>query len=159
MMMRVLRWVLYAFAALAIGLALLMLVARRLDGPLGPIPGGPLHGTPSHEDPADWSFAGDAPTLELEVGGRSVTVWYVTRGPVLYVGAAEAERKRWPAKAVADGRVRLRLGGRLYERQAVRITDPALLRPVGDAFRAKYQVELGPEAAARTWLFRMDPRG
>jgi hypothetical protein len=148
-MMRLLRWVLYAFAALAIGLALLMLVARRLDGPLGPIPGGPLGGAPSQEDPGDWSFAGDAPTLELQVGDRSMTVWYVTRGPVLYVGAAEAERKRWPAEATADGRVRL----------AVRITDPAVLGPVGDAFRAKYQVDLGPEAAERTWLFRMDPRG
>ena len=90
--MRVLRWVLYAFAALAIGLALLMLVARRLDGPLGPIPGGPLGGAPSLEDPGDWSFAGDVPTLELEVGGRSRTVWYVTRGPVLYVAAGGSDR-------------------------------------------------------------------
>ena len=157
--MRVLRWVLYAFAALAIGLALLMLVARRLDGPLGPIPGGPLGGAPSLEDPGDWSFAGDVPTLELEVGGRSRTVWYVTRGPVLYVAAAEAERKRWPAEAAADGRVRLRVGGRLYERQAVRITEPSVAGPVEEAFRAKYQVDLDPEAAARAWLFRMDPRG
>jgi len=157
--MRVLRWVLYAFAALALGLALLMLVARRLDGPLGPIPGGPLGGAPSQEDPGDWSFAGDGQTLELEVGGRSVTVWYVTQGPVLYVAAAEAARKRWPAEAEAEGRVRLRVGGRLYERQAVRITDPAVAGPVGDAFRAKYEVELDPEAASRVWLFRMDPRG
>ena len=157
--MRVLRWILVALGALAIALALLIGIARWFDGPLGPIPGGPLRGELSKQDPGDWSFAGDAPTLELEVRGRSLTVWYVTQGGVLYIAAAEAARKRWPAEAEADGRVRLRVGGRLYERQAVRITDRALARPVGDAFRAKYRVDLDDEAAARAWLFRIDPRG
>lgn len=156
--MRVLRWIAYAIAALLISLAALIAVARGFDGPLGPIPGGPLRGAVAAEDPGDWSFAGDAPTLELEVAGRSMTVWYVTQGGVLYIGAAEAARKRWPAEAAAEGRVRLRVGGRLYERQATRITEPALLGPVADVFRAKYDVDLGGEAAARTWLFRMDPR-
>lgn len=157
--MRVLRWILLALGALAVALALLIGVARWFDGPLGPIPGGPLRGELSTQDPGDWSFAGDASTLELEVHGRSRTVWYVTQGGTLYIAAAEAARKRWPAEAEADGRVRLRVGGRIYERQAVRITDPALARPVGDAFRAKYHVDLDDAAAARAWLFRIDPRG
>jgi hypothetical protein len=156
--MRVLRWILFAVGALAVGLAALIFVARFLDGPIGPIPGGPLRGELSQEDPGDWSFAGDVPTLELEVGGRSLTVWYVARGGVLYIAAADAERKRWPAEVVADGRVRLRVGGRVYERKAVRITDRAVGESVGDVFRAKYRVELSPEAAARVWLFRIDPR-
>jgi hypothetical protein len=156
--MRVLRWLLIALGALAVGVALLLLVARFLDGPIGPIPGGPLRGEVSAEDPGDWSFAGDVPTLELQVGGRSLTTWYVTRGGILYVAAAEAESKRWPREVVADGRVRLRVGGRLYERNAVRITDRAVLEPVGDVFRAKYRVELSPEAAERVWVFRLDPR-
>jgi hypothetical protein len=156
--MRVLRWILYAIGALVIGVAALIGVARWLDGPLGPIPGGPLRGELSKEAPGDWSFAGDASTLELEVRDRSMTVWYVTEGDQLYVAAAEGASKRWPAEAEADGHVRVRVGGRLYERQAVRITDRAQAAPIGDKFRAKYEVELDPEAAARAWLFRMDPR-
>jgi uncharacterized protein DUF2255 len=158
-MMRVLRWILVVLAALVLALAALVFVARWLDGPLGPIPGGPLRGELAQEDPGDWSFAGNASTLELEVGGRSLTVWYVTEGGTLYVAAAEAARKRWPAEVVAEGRVRLRIGGRLYERRAVRITDPALAAPVGEAFAAKYKVELDEETAARSWLFRIDPLG
>ena len=157
-LMRVLRWIVLTLGGLAVALAVLIGVARWFDGPLGPVPGGPLGGELAQEDPGDWSFAGDVPNLELEVDGRSMTVWYATHGGALYVGAAEAARKRWPAKAEADGRVRVRLGGRLYEGQAVRITDPSLLGSVRDAFRAKYRVDLDAEAAARTWLFRIDPR-
>lgn len=157
-MMRVLRWILVVLGALALALAALVFVARWLDGPLGPIPGGALGGELAQEDPGDWSFAGNASTLELEVRGRSLTVWYVTHEATLYVAAAEAARKRWPAEVEADGRVRLRVGGRLYERQAARITDPALATPVSEAFATKYKLELDEETAARAWLFRIDPR-
>jgi hypothetical protein len=156
--MRVLRWLGLAIVAVAVALGALIGIARFLDGPIGPIPGGPLRGAVSSEDPGDWSFAGNVPTLELEVAGRSRTVWYVTHEGTMYIAAAEAARKRWPAQAMADGNVKLRVGGRLYERRAERIVDPVLGRAVGDVFRAKYKVELSPEAAARVWLFRIGPR-
>jgi hypothetical protein len=156
--MRFLRWLGLAIVAAAVALAALFGIARVLDGPIGPIPGGPLRGAVSSEDPGDWSFAGDAPTLELEVAGVSRTVWFVTHGGALYIAAAEAARKRWPAQAMADGGVKLRVGGRLYERRAERIVDPALGRAVGDVFRAKYEVDITEEQASRVWLFRIDPR-
>ena len=156
--MRILRWLGLALGALVIAVALLMGVARFLDGPLGPFPGGTLRGELSAEDPGDWSFAQAEDTLALEVGARSVTVWFTAPGGVLYVAAAEAARKSWPAEAVGDGRVRIRVAGRLYERQAVRIEDPTLGRTIGESFRAKYDVDLDEEAASRAWLFRLDPR-
>ena len=156
--MRILRWIGFALGGVLVALALLMFVARFLDGPLGPFPGGKLRGALSTEDPGDWSFAKDQNTLELEVGNRSLTVWFTAPGGVLYVAAAEAAKKRWPAEAAADGRVRIRIAGRLYERSAVRITDADAARPIAESFRAKYDVDLDEAAAARAWLFRMDPR-
>ena len=156
--MRILRWFAFALGVLLVALAAVMTVARFMDGPLGPFPGGPLRGALSSEDPGDWSFAKDQGTLELEVAGRSRTVWFTAPGGVLYVAAAEAERKRWPAQAAADGRVRIRIAGRLYERSAVRIEDPALAHPIAESFQSKYDVQLDEEARARAWLFRLDPR-
>jgi hypothetical protein len=156
---RIVRWIGIVLVALALGVAALFSVVRFLDGPVGPIPGGPLRGALSTEDPGDWSFAGALPTLEMEVGERSVTIWFAVHEGTLYVAAAEAARKRWPAEVVADGRVRIRVAGRLYERQLVRIEDPTLGRAVGDVFRKKYAATISPEAAAaRVWIFRVDPR-
>ena len=156
--MRVLRWIGLVVAALLLAIAALFGVARFLDGPLGPIPGGPIRGEASTEDPAHWSFAGGESTLELEVGVRSVTVWFVTYQNVLYVAAAEAARKKWPAEVVADPRVRIRVAGRIYDRKLVRIDDEALRSAVGRTFEARYQTTLTPEAKARVWVFRVDPR-
>ncbi len=74
--------------------------------------------------------------------------------------------KRWHEDALSDGRAVLRIGGNLYERQAVRVTDPALdaaLRAqledmarqwLGDTARSPAPTE-GPRDI---WFFRMDPR-
>jgi hypothetical protein len=156
--MRVLRWIVLLLAAAVVAIGALFGVARFADGPLGPIPGGTLRGAVATEDPADWSFAGALPTLELQVGERSLTVWFAAHEGTLYVAAAEAARKRWPAEVVADGRVRIRVAGRLYDRALVRVDDVALRRAVGDVFQRKYATTISPEAAARVWIFRVDPR-
>jgi hypothetical protein len=156
--MRILRGLALGLGALALIFAAVWGMARFLDGPLGPFPGGPLRGVVSAEDPGDWSFAETESTLELEVGGRSLTVWFTAPGGVLYVAAAEAARKSWPAEVAADGRVRIRVAGRLYERRAVRIEDEQLGRAVAESFSSKYEVELDDAARSRAWLFRLDPR-
>jgi hypothetical protein len=156
--MRVLRWIGLGLGVLLMGLAVLFGVARFLDGPLGPIPGGPLHGETSTEDPMNWAFAGGEATLELQVGDRTRTVWFVTYQSVLYVAAAEGERKQWPAEVMKDPRVRLRVAGRNYDRKLVRIDDEAMRQAVGKTFETRYQTTLSPEAKARVWVFRVDPR-
>ena len=57
---------------------------------------------------------------------------------------------------MADDRVVLRVGGKLYERRAVRVTDPAEIRPLvrgRDASGAD-----GDVSTLSTWFFRMEPR-
>jgi hypothetical protein len=156
--MRLLRWLGYGVAALVLAVSTLFGVDRFLDGPLGPVPGGPLKGAVATEDPGEWSFTGDRKTLELQVGERSVTIWFAVREGTLYLAAADGARKRWTGEAVADGRVRLRVAGRLYERTLVRLLDEAQLRAVGDVFKEKYDVTISPEEGALVWMFRVDPR-
>ena len=156
--MRVLRWIGFGLGVLLFGIAALVGLARFLDGPVGPIPGGPIRGEPSLEDPLDWSFAGGDATLELQVGDRSRTVWFVTYQSVLYVAAAEAARKQWPAEVMKDPRVRLRVAGQVYDRNLVRVEDEAMREAVGRTFETRYQTTLAPEAKARVWVFRVEPR-
>ena len=156
--MRMLRRIGFGLGVLLIGVAILIGGARFLDGPLGPIPGGPLRGEPSLEEPTNWAFAGGDATLELQVGDRSRTVWFVTHQNVLYVAAAEAARKQWPAEVMKDPRVRLRVAGRIYDRKLVRIDDEALRQAVGRTFETRYQQTIDAEAKARVWVFRVDPR-
>ena len=124
------------------------LVAQRLsDGPTGPIPGGELRkGLLVSQTNIDWSF-GHGQDLELQLMepmGSRITGAMVYRGE-LYVpcdlgfmwGRFEGQTrlilniiyvfKRWHEDALLDGRVVLRIAGKRYERQAVRVTDPELL--------------------------------
>ena len=156
--MRILRWLGLALALFGLTLGLLIGLSSFYDGPLGPIPGGPLSGAVLNEPP-DWSFFAALDSLELQVNPakpRSLTVWLLVVDGQLYVPSGFAPVKRWPSQAVDDGRVVLRIGGKLYERRAVRVTDPAERRAAHAALVEKYSV---PEADdPDTWIFRMDPR-
>ena len=70
----------------------------------------------------------------MQVRNRSLTVWFAPYEGALYIAAADAARKRWPAEVEQDGRVRIRIAGRLYDRRLVRIQDEALGRAAGDVF-------------------------
>ena len=74
--------------------------------------------------------------------------------------------KRWHEDALRDGRVVLRIEGKRYERQAVRVTDPDLLAMLRLQLEemAEQWVSPDPLGEAPTsgpkdiWFFRMDPR-
>ena len=72
--------------------------------------------------------------------------------------------KRWHEHALLDGRVVLRIAGKRYERQAVRVTDAGLLatpRPIVEELAEQFfsapllDVPTDPE---HIWFFRLDPR-
>jgi hypothetical protein len=101
---------------------------------------------------------------------HAVTILCVSEQGRLYVMARHAPRKRWVQDAVADPRVRLEIGGRLYAGRAVRVDhDPEEGASVSRAFLRKYVgVEVdrarflaGPpapgEGRAELWAFRIDP--
>ncbi len=184
--MRILRWLGIALVALVAVLVAVPVgtgvVARFWDGPIGPFPGGPLRtGTLVSEPDVDWSLAqGSFGEIELQLveprGSRIV-------GGMVYEGQLFAicdlgfiarrapgwfppihRLKRWHEDALRDGRVVLRIAGKRYERQAVRVTDPELLatfRPMVEEMANQYfsspllDVPTDPK---EIWFFRMDPR-
>lgn len=137
--------------------AVVGIVARYGDGPVGPWPGGPLRsGSLAAEASPDWSFARELPTIELETlaSGRSRTTWVLVVGDNLYVPCGLPGIKRWPHALAQDPRVVLRLAGRRYERSAVRVTDPEVISELGAEAARKYKASGDFEV----WFFRMDPR-
>jgi hypothetical protein len=162
--MTLLRGLGIALLALLVAAGIVLVGARFADGPLGPIPGGPLAaGERLDAARVDWSFARDARELELQLvePARSRTTWLVVHDGVLYVpaGYMRSGTKRWPQQALRDGRVVLRVEGRLVERQAVRVTDPEVREAVVAQLLEKYELPPGEGTGPDDlWIFRMDPR-
>lgn len=165
------------------------LVAQRLsDGPTGPIQGGELRtGSLVTEPVGDWStIVKEFASIELQLVepmGSRITgafvydgelyipcdlgfVWSRTTGRARLILHVIYILKGWHEDVLLDGRVVLRIEGKRYERQAVRVTDPMLIA----TFRS--QVEQAAAAAgfidasqtvadgdySDIWFFRMDPR-
>jgi hypothetical protein len=69
--------------------------------------------------------------------------------------------KKWPAQAERDGRAILRIDGKRYERQLVRINTGYVVEGVTAEFSRKYRAGMTPAAieSENTWLFELAPRG
>ncbi len=188
--MRILRWLGIVLVALvAVLVAALVgtgVVARFSDGPIGPFPGGPLStGTLVSEPEVDWSFAnGREIELQLVEPPGSRTTGIMLHEGQLYVpcdlgfmwGRFSGSRrwilhliyvfKRWHEDAVRDGRVVLRIAGKRYPRQAVRVTDPELLARLRLQLEEMARQWVSPEPLGEAptdgpkdiWFFRMDLR-
>lgn len=159
--MRILKWVSAAIGAVVVVLLLLDTFGGYLfDGPLGPIPGGAFEGLTNPERNPDWSQV--ERVIELEIRRSkpwSLSIWAVVVDGQLYSPSAFGARRRWPAVALADPRVRVRTNGQIYERMLERVTDPDLKRRVGEAVAARYG--FNADEAARddtTWYFHYAPR-
>lgn len=160
---RLARWTLVLVAIALVSTVALRVAARFSGGPLGVVPGGRLDGPLAVDQDPDWSFTGNVRTIAVEVSPDdplSVTTWVFTLDGALYVAADFFNPvKRWPHRALADPRVRLRIDGRIYERNAVRVHDPALIERLRRAIADKYDIADGGLASkVDVWFFRMDPR-
>ena len=178
--MRLLRWIGIALAVLVLGLVAVAIVARSLDGPLRPLPlallpGGPLRAGELVTGPEpDWSFARDIEVMEFQLlePARSRNIWLQVHEGKLYVACGYMNSwwgrlwKQWPHDAMKDGRAVIRIDGKRYEREVVRVTDPALFWTVVEKSRRKYGSEEDPALPdplpsveeAGVWLFEMAPR-
>lgn len=160
---RVARWTLVLVVLGLAATVALRITARFSGGPLGIVPGGRLDGPLAANQNPDWSFTDRVRTIQVEVDPErplSVTTWVFTLDGGLYVAADFFNPfKRWPHRALADPRVRLRIDGEVYERLAVRVTDPGLVERLRHAIAAKYDIRDGGIASkVEVWFFRMDPR-
>jgi len=135
------------------GLALLVLAAGQvgLAGCIDPDdrrPGLRLTGEVVEGPVEDWSFTDAHAEIFLEVRTpwwipHSVTVVATSLKGDLYVHARNPEEKRWVGLVERDPRVRLEIGGKIYERRLERIDDPELQEAIRRDFAAKYG--WGPE--------------
>ena len=171
-MMRVLRWLGVLLLALMALLVATGIIARFSDGPIGPFPGGELRSGELYQGPEpDWSFARDVQEIEFQLVDppRSRTIWCMVHDQKLYIvsgymrSAIAPVWKKWPAEAERDGRAVIRVAGKRYERDVVRIQDPALLEALAAEIRRKYPMARGMTAAAAqagdAWLYALPPRG
>ncbi len=153
-----------------IAIAGILIGARFADGPLGIIAGGAFRTGELQSGPEpDWSFVRDIPTLEFQSLDpvRSRTTWVLYHEgrvfiPCGYMTSAMGRIwKKWPLEAERDGRVILRIDGKLYERSLVRIQDGPILEPVLAELGRKYVSQPIPLAAITSgslWIFEVVPR-
>jgi len=153
----------------AIGIGVLLLVARFYDGPLAIVAGGPLTSGELHSGlEPDWSFARDLDTVEFQLLNppRSRTTWILEHDGRLFIPSGYMDTaigriwKHWPIEAERDGRALLRVAGRRYQTVLVRVRDHALIEPLVGELNRKYGMGATPEmvAAGSLWLFELKPR-
>jgi hypothetical protein len=157
--------------AASVLLLVLLLVACE---PQDRRPGLWLSGDVVAEPVTDWSFTDSVGEIFVETRTwygipHSVTTVCARDGDKLYVpsvyfeGGAFPTKRAWNRNVVRDPRVRLKIDGRLYERSAVLVEDPAEFQSALAAFARKsdFWKELAakPEGERPTVYFlRMDPR-
>lgn len=178
------------FGWLALGLVTLVVLAagialRFADGPIGPLPGGRLRtGERVEVRDIDWSFARDVSFAEiqledpprsrktglLEHEGKVYVpcdlgfVWRRVPPPARWLMALVGWVKRWHHDVLMDGRIVVRVRGRRYACQAIRIDDPDLVRALSGKLESRAESFLGAPLAAHPdepgpiWFFRLDPR-
>lgn len=154
------------FVAIGIGLAVVLgaaaiVGARFHSGPLGPLPGGAF-AEATVPEPLDAASLTELDTVEIEVGvadPRTRTTWVVVHEGVAYVPAGMAESKVWPKQAEADGRLRIRAGGKVHAVSARRVYDEATRAALVEAVGRKYELSGDPDGdlAKGTWFFALGP--
>jgi hypothetical protein len=157
-------------AVAAWSLSLVVSVLLMGCGPIGPLSGGRLSGEIGPPDVTDWSAHADDDTLHLETNPEdphSVNTWFVAMGPKLYVptsmilGPKDPTERTWVRNVEADPNVRLRIGGIVYDRVAIRIRvqEGSEYERARGALETKYDLDPNERDSEREiWIFRMDPR-
>jgi hypothetical protein len=145
-------------ASRACGL-LVLLVAFGCNGPFGLFSGGPLGGE-SKPAPADWSFAGDYGTAQLETLPQdpySVNLAYTILDGSLYINAGDTETQ-WVKNMTEDPLVRLRLDDVLYDLRAQRVTESGEIEAFASAWTGQSMFRRDPSMLDEAWIYRLLPR-
>jgi hypothetical protein len=113
----------------------------------------------------DWSFTDRYPTIYLQTRTwyllpHSVTITCVAHDGQLYLtsvfpeGSPFPHGKLWTSSVVRDPRVRLKIGGRIYDEILVPVTDPAERAAVLESKAKKYPGQRIAKTS-RVYLFRV----
>lgn len=186
--MKILKYGLGALGLLSlIAIGVIFYVQSTSDGPVEPMQGGPFVTGEVVETPVeDWSFGAANPVaFELEGFATSRMAGYIMHEGEAYMtcdlgyiwnrlepGAQKLllwtmyTFKHWHTDAVEDGRVRLRIDGKIYRANLEKVEDPDLnqqLRKVLEDQAREFfaPMELPPEpteAPNHIWFFKMESR-
>jgi hypothetical protein len=158
---------------LIVGISGLLVGARFSDGPLAIIAGGEFSTGQLVTEPVDdWSFIHDTQEVEFQLlePARSRTTWIVEHQGKAYIPSGYMTTwwgkiwKKWPLEAEKDGRILLRVDGKIYERQLVRVDAGPVVAPVIAELSRKYAggptaIPLEAVTSGYLWLFELAPRG
>ena len=142
---------------------------RFADGPNRVFSGGALEAGELHTGAEpDWRFVSEISTIEMQLldPPKSRRIWTAEYDGKIYVWSGYMATavgrvwKRWPLQAERDGRAMMRIDGKRYERQLVRIKSGPILHGISAAIRNKYpsQTTRATVEAGETWLFEAAPR-
>jgi hypothetical protein len=154
-----------------LAVAIVALTALRVLGlpPKDRRPGLWLPGTLVEAPVDDWSFTDAVPEIYVETRTRyivphSVTIQCAQVGGQLYIASFHfgGPRRSWNQNIDRDPRVRLSIGGRLYDKRAVPLTDPAEIEGVFQAYAKKYDTwkrvsEQPPAERPQIFYWRIEP--
>lgn len=138
--------------------AVIVLLAACSD-PITMIPGGVLSGDVAPA-PAQWSNLETIETIQVEFRPSdpySINIWAVGLDKNLYI-ATGADGTRWTPMLDADPNVRARVDGTVYALTATRVTEPAEVHRVANAYSGKYELDLQDNWVMNGMIFRLDPR-
>ncbi|MCB1683214.1 MAG: hypothetical protein R3E82_11090 [Pseudomonadales bacterium] len=165
---------------LLLGLTLITLKLKNqnADGPSVLFPGGALvSGELYSGSEPDWSFTDDVFTIELQTTDpdSSRQIFIMESGGKVYVPSGYMRSflgklwKDWAFDVEAGSTLAVaRIKGVRYERELVRVMDPAVIEGVANKLAQKYAGGATPEAVAGiarsvadgdTWIFELAPRG
>lgn len=149
---------------------LFIFATRFTDGPLGIFAGGAFSSGDIVSEEPDWRFVKDYDTVEFQLlePARSRTTWIVEHNGRIYIPSGYMLStvgkiwKQWPIHAEKDGRAILRVDGKLYPRQLVRVKDSPELAGVLAELSRKYANNMPISTAevdsGSLWVFELAQR-
>ena len=149
---------------------LFFLATRFTDGPMGLVGGGAFSSGEVVSTEPDWRFIKDYDTVEFQLlePARSRTTWIVEHEGRIFIPSGYMLStvgkiwKQWPLHAQKDGRAILRVDGKLYPRQVVRITDgpelPAVLAELSRKYANNMPISAAEVESGSLWIFELVQR-
>ena len=174
MIMKIAKILLKIVGVIAFVIWALIFVASFQDGPMEIAPGGAFTSGQLVSGEPDWSFAKDLYSVEFQTMNpvSSRTTFIMIHDNRVFIPSGYMTTwwgkiwKQWPYQVMEDGRAILRIDGKLYNRNLVRITDdPALpgvmaelARKYGGAFETTPEMMMEVVESDYLWIFELAPR-
>jgi len=174
MIMKIANILLKIVGVIAFVIWAVIFFASFQDGPMEIAPGGAFTSGELVSGEPDWSFAKDLNSVEFQTMNpvSSRTTFIMIHDNRVFIPSGYMTTwwgkiwKQWPYQVMEDGRAILRIDGKLYNRNLVRITDdPALpgvmaelARKYGGAFETTPEMMMEVVESDYLWIFELAPR-